>query len=224
MVFDDTQFKNSFADKMKELMKTHKISEDLLSMKTSISQSAINRIKNGMVCPSIAQAVTIAKLFDLELSDFLQDVDDFYNPDSAHQYVPVVNTEKLTRYSDKEFSGFFKTGAKNAIAFKFDKSFDCEVLSKDSIILVEKIKSLSNGDMILFNKDGKNMIGNYLDKKIRPIHDLKTQFNITELNLLGRVISIETIYIKNPTLIEKIINAIGKTNIDKTVDLVTSNT
>lgn len=223
MTFDDRQFKNSFAIKMKELMHDRGISEDHLSIKTSISQSAINRIKNAVVCPSVAQAVAIANFFELELSDFLKDVDGYNDMVSSSQYAPIVNAEKLTRYSDKEFSGFFKTETKNVVGFKFDESFECDVLSKDSIILVEKIKSLSTGDMLLFNKNNKNMVGNYIDQKVRPIHDLKVQYDISELNLLGRVISIETTYIKNPTIIEKIIDSIGKAKIEEAVDLVTSN-
>ncbi|HAU0985608.1 TPA: helix-turn-helix transcriptional regulator, partial [Legionella pneumophila] len=92
-IISEEQLKHRFSLNMRQLMATRAVSENELSKTTEISQSAINRIKNGQVCPSLYQAIAIAEALGNKLEDFINiSAEDI----KESNYIAVISTSNLT--------------------------------------------------------------------------------------------------------------------------------
>ncbi|HHS8465266.1 TPA: helix-turn-helix transcriptional regulator [Legionella pneumophila] len=215
--------KHKFSLNMRRLMASKSISENELSKITEISQSAINRIKNGQVCPSLYQACLIADALESKIEDIITDVPD-NNVEVNSNYIPVLSANNLLENVHTNVLGFIENTndcKKNIIGLKVDKTFDCKILSNDSIVmaLLDDNPSYSDGDTILFVCKKKYMIGTIHQGIIKPIDNLLMQIDLKNSAIVGKVIGIETKFIKEKDMVFSILE---KFNIDCISTLLTS--
>ncbi|HHM2299025.1 TPA: helix-turn-helix transcriptional regulator [Legionella anisa] len=218
----EEQLKHRFSLNMRRLMADKSISENELSKITEISQSAINRIKNGQVCPSLYQASLIADALGNKIEDFIVEVP-IKNIDDAN-YIPVLNATNLLENEQTNILGFVENNMdwkKNTIGFKVDKTFDCKILNNDSIVMssIDDSHSYNDGDTILFLFKKKYMIGTVHQGFIKPIDNLLIQIDLKSSTILGKVLSIETKYIKDKNTVFSILE---KFNINSVSNLLHS--
>jgi len=64
----------SFPERLKELRKDKKLSQNALSKQIGISQAAIAKWEKGIIVPTLESAVIIAKFFNVSI-DFLAGLD-----------------------------------------------------------------------------------------------------------------------------------------------------
>ncbi|HEL8730785.1 TPA: helix-turn-helix transcriptional regulator, partial [Legionella pneumophila] len=134
-IISEEQLKHRFSSNMRQLMATRAVSENELSKTTEISQSAINRIKNGQVCPSLYQAIAIAEALGNKLEDF---IDISAENIKESNYIAVISTSNLTEPDQTKVLGFIENDndwKKNTVGFKVDRNFDCKILNNESIII-----------------------------------------------------------------------------------------
>ena len=86
---DEKELKLLFSANIKKLLTQSGISEPELSTATGISQSAINRIKHGSVCPSLSQVLKISNFFKVDIEDMIKETEekDYTNGN----YIPIIN-------------------------------------------------------------------------------------------------------------------------------------
>jgi transcriptional regulator with XRE-family HTH domain len=205
----EEQLKHRFSSNIRHLMANKSISESELSKITSISQSAINRIKNGQVCPSLYQSYLIADALGVKIEDFiLEDKDK--NIDIINNYIPILNVNNFIENKQIDILGFVEKNMewkKNTIGFKVDKTFNCNLLNNNSIVmsLIDDTLHYIDGDTILFMFKNKYMIGTIHHGFIKPIDNLLMTIDIKKSSILGKVISIETKYIKEKNTVSSIL-------------------
>lgn len=221
----EEQLKHRFSLNMRRLMAGRSISENELSKITEISQSAINRIKNGQVCPSLYQASLIADALGCKIEDFIVD-----NPDNPvepdHSYIPVLNSNNLLMNEETNILGFVENNINlknNTIGFKVDKTFDCKILNNDSIVIlsIDDTPSYNDGDTILFLFKKKYMIGTVHQGFIKPIDNLLVQLDLKKSSILGKVLSIETKYIKDKNTVLSILDKFNVNSISNLLHSIT---
>lgn len=208
---DEEGLKKLFSAALKKFMSDGGISESTISQETGISQSAVNRIKNGAVSPTLFQAIKIADFFKLSVDKFLLKANG--NDNNDNKYIPIINSDDILNKGTKNIQGFFPSNdeMQNSIGFKYGKSFSCGLVNKDTVVIVRKVsKYIPNGTMLLFIENKKYKIGNYSNGKIKPIDNLLNSFNPENVKIVGSIIKIETNYIEEKTLVEKIIDSIGR--------------
>ena len=169
----EEQLKYRFSFNMRRLMSSKSISENELSKITEISQSAINRIKNGQVCPSLYQSSLIADALGSKIEDFIVVVPD-KNIEVDSNYIPVLNANNLLENEQTNILGFIENNMdwkKNTIGLKVDRTFDCKILNNDSIVMssIDESPSYNDGDTILFLFKKKYMIGTIHQGFVKPI-------------------------------------------------------
>ncbi|HAU2197755.1 TPA: helix-turn-helix transcriptional regulator, partial [Legionella pneumophila] len=133
-IISEEQLKKKFSFNMRQLMATSSISENELSKITQISQSAINRIKNGQVSPSLYHAILIANALKAKIEDFYTPQEDIRDSN----YIAVISTSNLVETQETKILGFIENSNNwnlNTIGFKVDKNFDCKILNNDSIVI-----------------------------------------------------------------------------------------
>lgn len=207
-IISENCLKRSFSSNMRNRMAQKSISEKELRQITDISQSAINRIKNGQVCPSLYQAMIIAEALGCSVEDL---TDDSFNNNLVkdHDYVPVIHTKFLSGINEKKVLGFIEKDSdweSNVIGFKVDHTFNCKILNNDSIVMSSiDNKHINDGDTVLFCFHSKYMIGTIQNRFLKPIDNLSMMVGLDEANVVGKVISIETKYIKDKTTVNEIL-------------------
>jgi len=224
-IISEEQLKYKFSLNMRRLMADKAISENELSKITEISQSAINRIKNGQVCPSLYQATIIANALKNKIQDFIVDILD-ENIEVDSDYIPVISTNNLLGNEKTKILGFvennmnFKT---NILGFKVDKNFDCKILNNDSIVMssIDDNLAYQDGDTILFLFNKKYMIGTIHQGSIKPIDNLVIKIDLKNSSIVGRVISIETKYIKDKHAVLSILEKFNVNNLSNIVSSIT---
>ncbi len=221
MIENEETLKSIFSYNLKRLMEEQKKIEITVSSDTKISQSAINRIKNGQVTPTLYQAIKLADFFMKPLEEFIKPLPtNIDNNNDKIRYAPVLNSHILLKEGRRVISGFIDMDDNVATeAFKFDESFSCGVLNPLSIFIVRKNEGkFTNGTMVLFSQKEKYKIGTIHNKNIIPVDDMSTTVNLSEesVSVIGEILKIETSYIKEKTAIEKIISCLGR---DKLIDL-----
>src|SRR5665648_1206358 len=123
-----------YAQNLKYLIMKRGIGEMGLSEKTNISQAAINRIKNGAVCPTIYQSLRLADHFMIDVNDFLKLRENKDLKKDKDKYIPVIAALPLLKNGTKLIAGFYLAPkSMDAIAIKTDSAFACAGLTKDAI-------------------------------------------------------------------------------------------
>ncbi|HGU7288869.1 TPA: helix-turn-helix transcriptional regulator [Legionella pneumophila] len=222
-IISEEQLKHRFSSNMRRLMAGKAISENELSKITEISQSAINRIKNGQVCPSLYQATIIANALENKIEDFVVDILD-ENLEVDSNYIPVISTNNLLGNEQTKILGFVENNMNwrtNTLGFKVDKTFDCKILNNDSIVIssIDDKLSYIDGDTILFLFNKKYMIGTIHQGSIKPIDNLVMKIDLKNSSIVGRVISIETKYIKDK---HTVLSILEKFNVNSLSNIVSS--
>ncbi|HEN5634017.1 TPA: helix-turn-helix transcriptional regulator, partial [Legionella pneumophila] len=179
-IISEEQLKHRFSSNMRQLMATRAVSENELSKTTEISQSAINRIKNGQVCPSLYQAIAIAEALGNKLEDF---IDISAENIKESNYIAVISTSNLTEPDQTKVLGFIENDndwKKNTVGFKVDRNFDCKILNNESIIIasIESLSTYQDGDIVLFLFNKKYMIGTMHQGFIKPIDNLLLKIDV----------------------------------------------
>lgn len=224
-IISEEQLKHRFSLNMRRLMAVRAISENELSKTTEISQSAINRIKNGQVCPSLYQATIIANALESKIEDFIIDILD-ENLEVDSNYIPVISTNNLLGNEQTKILGFVENNMNwktNTLGFKVDKTFDCKILNNDSIVMssIDDNLSYQDGDTILFLFNKKYMIGTIHQGSIKPIDNLVMKIDLKNSSIIGRVISIETKYIKDKHTVLSILEKFNVNSLSNIVGSIT---
>ena len=219
-IISEEQLKQRFSSTMRQLMATRVISENELSAATEISQSAINRIKNGQVCPSLYQAMVIAEALGNKVENFI----DISEGDSKEcNYIAVISTSNLAEAEQTKILGFIENDndwKKNTIGFKVDRNFDCKILSNESIVIASLDGSTyQDGDTVLFLFNKKYMVGTIHQGFIKPIDNLLLKIDVKTASMVGKVTSIETKYIKDKNIVVSILE---KFNLGTLSNLISS--
>lgn len=225
-IISEEQLKRRFSLNMRRLMANHAISETELSKITEISQSAINRIKNGQVCPSLYQATVIAKALNDEIEGLVVEVNEEEKVDESN-YIPIISTNNLLPNHETKILGFIEnnvTWKTNTLGFKVDSTFDCKILSTESIVMssVEDNSNYLDGDTILFLLKKKYMIGTINQGFIKPIDNLLIKIEMKNASIIGKVLSIETKYIKDKNTISAILEKFNVTKLSSIVNSITT--
>ncbi|WP_131795919.1 helix-turn-helix transcriptional regulator [Fluoribacter gormanii] len=224
-IISEEQIKRRFSSNMRRLMANKAISENELSKITEISQSAINRIKNGQVCPSLYQATIIANALESRIEDLVVDIpDEDLLVDS--NYIPVIYANNLLINEQTKILGFVENNMSwktNTLGFKVDKTFDCKILNNDSIVMssIDDDLSYQDGDTILFLFNKKYMIGTIHQGSIKPIDNLLMKIDLKKSSIIGRVISIETKYIKDKHTVLSILEKYNVNSISNIINSIT---
>ncbi|KTC84409.1 MULTISPECIES: helix-turn-helix transcriptional regulator [Legionella] len=224
-IISEEQLKHRFSLNMRRFMVGKGISENELSKITEISQSAINRIKNGQVCPSLYQATIIANALENKIEDFIVDILD-ENLEVDSNYIPVISTNNLLGNEQTKILGFVENHMNwktNTLGFKVDKTFDCKILNNDSIVIssIDDNISYIDGDTVLFLFNKKYMIGSIHQGSIKPIDNLVMKIDLKNSAIVGRVISIETKYIKDKQTVHSILEKFNVNSLSNIVSSIT---
>jgi transcriptional regulator with XRE-family HTH domain len=222
VMIDDKKLKTIISEKLRNLMEKRGESEISISHGTGISQSAVNRIKNGLVCPSLFQTIKITDYFNITLQEFINE-NKIANKENDEKYIPVINSSDLIKNGEKNIEGFAildNTTYVNVIGFKFDNSFSCKLLNKDAIIIARSItiNSVTNGNTLLFIDKDNYKIGNYINGVIKPIDNFAQSFDIKQIRIIGMVVKIENKYIRNKSIIQKIIDKMGEKKLNSFIE------
>ena len=206
-------------------MATKAIGENELSKITEISQSAINRIKNGQTCPSLYQATIISNALGHKIEDFVVDTQEA-TLEVDSNYIPVISTNNLLKTEQTKVLGFIENNMNwktNTLGFKVDKTFDCKILNDESIVMssIEDNQSYHDGDTILFLFKKKYMIGTIHQGSIKPIDNLLMKIDLEHSSIVGRVVSIETKYIKDKNAVASILEKFNINSISNIVSSIT---
>ena len=166
---------------------------------TGISRAAVNRIRNGLVCPSLYQAVIIANALDCSVNDLVtESFED--NLIKENDYTAVIFIKDLLN-SEQKVLGFIENHNKwkvNAVGFKVDQTFNCKILNTDNVVVCSiENELIDDGDTVLFCFNKKHMIGTIQNKFIKSLDNLSMIIDVNEVNIIGKVISIEAKYIKD---------------------------
>lgn len=220
-IISEEQLKHRFSSNMRQLMATRAVSENELSKTTEISQSAINRIKNGQVCPSLYQAIAIAEALGNKLEDF---IDISAEDIKESNYIAVISTSNLTEPDQTKVLGFIENDndwKKNTVGFKVDKNFDCKILNNESIVIasIDSLSTYQDGDTVLFLFNKKYMIGTMHQGFIKPIDNLLLKIDVKNASMVGKVMNIETKYIKDKNTVVSILE---KFNLGTLSNLISS--
>ncbi|HAT8623327.1 TPA: helix-turn-helix domain-containing protein [Legionella pneumophila] len=220
-IISEEQVKHRFSSNMRQLMATRAVSENELSKTTEISQSAINRIKNGQVCPSLYQAIAIAEALGNKLEDF---IDISAENIKESNYIAVISTSNLTEPDQTKVLGFIENDndwKKNTVGFKVDRNFDCKILNNESIVIasIDSLSTYQDGDTVLFLFNKKYMIGTMHQGFIKPIDNLLLKIDIKNASMVGKVMNIETKYIKDKNTVVSILE---KFNLGTLSNLISS--
>ncbi|HHX3463950.1 TPA: helix-turn-helix domain-containing protein [Legionella pneumophila] len=220
-IISEEQLKHRFSSNMRQLMATRAVSENELSKTTEISQSAINRIKNGQVCPSLYQAIAIAEALGNKLEDF---IDISAENIKESNYIAVISTSNLTEPDQTKVLGFIENDndwKKNTVGFKVDRNFDCKILNNESIVIasIDSLSTYQDGDTVLFLFNKKYMIGTMHQGFIKPIDNLLLKIDIKNASMVGKVMNIETKYIKDKNTVVSILE---KFNLGTLSNLISS--
>lgn len=204
----EKQFKKNISTNLKTMMSLNQVSESKLSSVTSISQSAINRIKNGAVCPSLFQAIVIADALSVPLEDIYRaPCDQSYNAD----YIAIISARSFLIEDKPQILGLIKNKNEwqdEMLGIKVDDSFDCKILNNESIIIFSRERKLyKNGDNLLVFKDGKYVVGSMQNNVIKPIDDLSITISPDQTCILGTITAIETTYIDDKQKIKEVIKS-----------------
>lgn len=208
-IISEEEIKYRFSHHMRKAMDKKSISENELSKITLISQSAINRIRNGHVSPSLYQSLIIAHALENRLEELIGEVSEI-KIQSDLTYIPVINSNNLLENEPARILGFIedsKAYKNNVVGFKVNKSFDCKLLNSESIVisLIESGQIYGDGDTVLFLYNKKYMIGTFHQGFIKPIDNLVMKISLKNSILLGKVMNIETKYIKDKNLVSIIL-------------------
>ncbi len=220
-IISEEQLKHRFSSNMRQSMATRAVSENELSKTTEISQSAINRIKNGQVCPSLYQAIAIAEALGNKLEDFIDiSVEDI----KESNYIAVISTSNLTEPDQTKVLGFIENDndwKKNTVGFKVDRNFDCKILNNESIVIasIDSLSTYQDGDTVLFLFNKKYMIGTMHQGFIKPIDNLLLKIDVKNASMVGKVMNIETKYIKDKNTVVSILE---KFNLGTLSNLISS--
>ncbi|HGO6706869.1 TPA: helix-turn-helix domain-containing protein [Legionella pneumophila] len=220
-IISEEQLKHRFSSNMRQLMATRAVSENELSKTTEISQSAINRIKNGQVCPSLYQAIAIAEALGNKLEDFIDISAEDINESN---YIAVISTSNLTEPNQTKVLGFIENDndwKKNTVGFKVDRNFDCKILNNESIVIasIDSLSTYQDGDTVLFLFNKKYMIGTMHQGFIKPIDNLLLKIDVKNASMVGKVMNIETKYIKDKNTVVSILE---KFNLGTLSNLISS--
>ncbi|HAT8124905.1 TPA: helix-turn-helix domain-containing protein [Legionella pneumophila] len=220
-IISEEQLKHRFSLNMRQLMATRAVSENELSKTTEISQSAINRIKNGQVCPSLYQAIAIAEALGNKLEDF---IDISAEDIKESNYIAVISTSNLTEPDQTKVLGFIENDndwKKNTVGFKVDRNFDCKILNNESIVIasIDSLSTYQDGDTVLFLFNKKYMIGTMHQGFIKPIDNLLLKIDLKNASMVGKVMNIETKYIKDKNTVVSILE---KFNLGTLSNLISS--
>ena len=221
-IISEEQLKRSYSLNMRQFMVNSSVGENDLSKLTEISQSAINRIKNGHVCPSLYQAVLIAEALGNTIGNFITEPKEVYR-----NYLPVINTIDLLKNKKASIIGFIdntESWKNNVLGFKVDNTFNCKIVSNDSVIISsieDDNKSFDTGDTVLFISDKKYMIVTIQSGFIKPIDNLSIKMNLLETSVIGKVLSIETKYIKDKSAVATILEKFNTNNIRGAIESIT---
>lgn len=220
-IISEDQLKQIFSFNMRQLMATNSISENELSKITQISQSAINRIKNGQVSPSLYHAILIANALGTKIEDFYTPQEDIRNSN----YIAVISTSNLVETQQTKILGFIENSNNwdlNTVGFKVDNNFDCKILNNDSIVIASIDDPLTHqdGDTILFLCNKKYMIGTIHQGSIKPIDNLQKKMEINNVILVGKVINIESKYIKDKNIVVSIMEKFNINVISKLINSI----
>jgi len=211
-ILSEDYLKRTFSSNMRHRMAQKSVSENELRKITDISQSAINRIKNGQVCPSLYQAMIIAEALECSVKDLTSDS---FNDSlvKEHNYVPVIHTNSLLESDEAKVLGFVESDndrESNIVGFKVDQTFNCKILNNDSIVMSSiDDEHINDGDTILFCLHRKYMIGTMQNRFLKPIDNLSMTVDVNKVNIIGKVVSIETKYIKDKTAIAAILSKLN---------------
>ena len=220
-IISEEQLKHRFSSNMRQLMATRAVSENELSKTTEFSQSAINRIKNGQVCPSLYQAIAIAEALGNKLEDFIDISAEDINESN---YIAVISTSNLTEPDQTKVLGFIENDndwKKNTVGFKVDRNFDCKILNNESIVIasIDSLSTYQDGDTVLFLFNKKYMIGTMHQGFIKPIDNLLLKIDVKNASMVGKVMNIETKYIKDKNTVVSILE---KFNLSTLSNLISS--
>lgn len=211
-IISEDHLKRTFSSNMRHRMGQKSISENELGKITDISQSAINRIKNGQVCPSLYQAMIIADALGCSIKDLTSDS---FNDSlvKEHDYLPVIQANSLLDRDETKVLGFVENDndwQSNTVGFKVDQTFNCKILNNDSIVMSSiDDEHINDGDTILFCLHRKYMIGTMQNKFLKPIDNLSMTIDVDKVNIIGKVVSIETKYIKDKMTINAILSKLN---------------
>ncbi|RMW99864.1 helix-turn-helix domain-containing protein [Legionella jordanis] len=220
-IISEEQLKYRFSSNMRQLMATRAVSENELSKTTEISQSAINRIKNGQVCPSLYQAIAIAEALGNKLEDFIEISEEDFK---ELNYIAVISTSNLAEPDQTKVLGFIENDndwKKNTVGFKVDRNFDCKILNNESIVIasIDASSTYQDGDTVLFLFNKKYMVGTMHQGFIKPIDNLLLKIDLKNASMVGKVINIETKYIKDK---HTVISILEKFNLGTLSNLINS--
>jgi transcriptional regulator with XRE-family HTH domain len=215
---DEERVKLLVSTNLKDLMLKEGVSEVLLSEKTEISQSAINRIKNGSVCPSLAQITKLADFFSIGIDNLLVEKSNKNSFPEKKTFIPIIDSINFIKEGSKDIQGFIGSNESfnNTIGFKYDSSFSCSILKKDTVIVTKKIEKnekIMDGNTVLFIDKDSYKIGTFIKGSIKTIDNLFESYQLKDVKLIGVVLKIETNYIKNKDIISQIIQKMGAENL-----------
>ena len=206
---------------LRKVMTERKVTELMLANETEISQSAINRIKNGQVCPSLHQALLIASALNTTIDELISGTLDEQSNTSS--YIPILNSTDLINKGEKNIIGYCTNDAPNTeaiIAFKCDDSFSSNALNENSVIIIRVSKKQISKGSILFTSNKKYMIGNLQDKIVRSLDNLQQTFSTEHIHVIGQILKIETAFIKETCDVGKFDSILKNAPITNTLDQV----
>ena len=211
----ESEIKEIFSRTLIALMKKNSMTEKKICEVTGISQAAINRIKNGHVCPNIHQAYLISKIFGLTIDDLTND-----KRKKRSNYLPVLdlknsNTKNIfgcIEINESEYS------SEDTFAIYIDKEFKSTLLPEGSIVVIERCKNFNNGDTVLFKSDNLYKAGVIRNNSIFMIDDLKINYSFENTIIIGKVLKIQREFVKSKDVISQMKNSINKRLLDNIFD------
>ena len=217
-IFSEDQLKRVFSFHLQRSMAENGYSEADVSRLTNISQSAINRLKNGQVSPTLYQTKCIAEIFNKKIDDFMLDkgIDD---PKTKAIYVPILSTLQLQDPRHLEIYGFIEraaTWAEHCIGLKIDSTFQSKILHRDCIVIIIPNHAHQDGDMVIFYDTKYYRLGTVCGKAIHAL-EAAEPIPIEMQVIIGTVLCVENKYIKDDHAVSLILETFNKTLLEKTL-------
>jgi len=198
MINIDDDLKATFSKNVRNMMVQKGLSERDLCLTTGISQAAMNRIKKGAVCPNLFHANLISTALEVRIDDLLKN-QSHGNEEPPH--IPVFSLKSIAQ-GKKDATGCLRYNGdieiSNVFSIVVDDALSCSLFSRGSSLVLSKINNLSldDGDILLVRNNNEYIIGSVKGNYIYKIDDQGSKFTMSPQNILGKIIKVESQYIK----------------------------
>ena len=181
-----------------------------MSEKTGISRSAISRIKNGHVCPDVAQASAIATFFKISVDQLISEKITNFVEELSDEYIPILSIDSNGSIS---FKGGIEKNEKQKdqeiIAITGGGAVTCSLFDSKTVALVLKKNLPSGGEMCFILVDGRFIVANYFNEIFSYIDNPAKKINNTNAFFVGSIVKIEKTYINSQKVAKRIIDRLG---------------